>query len=371
MRAYLNPPRILPKRKFMPVSTCETYRDLEYPWGKQGIDAGSPPLEVAPGVFWARFPMFSSLDHINLWLLADGDGWTIVDCCLDLPESRRVWESLFAGVMGDKPIKRIICTHLHPDHVGLAGWLSERFNAELLMTRQEFLMCRTLVGDTGKDAPSSALNFYRAAGYSEADIDDYNQRFGSFGKIVYPLPQQYRRISDRETLCIGGEHWQVVVGNGHSPEHACLYCPSLKLLISGDQILPNISSNISVFPLEPHGNPLRDWLGSCRLLHGLLPPDLLVLPAHESPFYGVDARLLQLIEEHENDINALYQFLDAPKRVVDCFPALFKREIGRADLGLATGEALAHLNYLIDLAKVSCTTDSNGVNWYCRSAEKL
>lgn len=353
------------------MSTEETLRGLRYPWGTKDVPAADVPREVAPGVYWARFPMPSALDHINLWLLEDADGWTIVDTCLDLPDSRRIWEHLFSGFMGGKPIKRIIGTHLHPDHVGLAGWLSERFSADLFMTRQEFLMCRTLTSDTGKSAPESALNFYRSAGFSEPDIEYYKQLFGGFGKVIHPLPEQYRRLVDREILSIGGNHWQVVVGSGHSPEHACLYCASRKLLISGDQILPNITSNISVFPLEPQDNPLREWLNSCHRLRSLLPPDLLVLPAHGTPFYGLDVRLTQLIESHQRDLESLWKLLETPKRVVDCFPALFKRTIDRMLLGMATGEAIAHLNYLIVDKKVTRTRDSEGVHWYSRSTEPL
>jgi glyoxylase-like metal-dependent hydrolase (beta-lactamase superfamily II) len=310
--------------------------------------------------------MPGSLDHINLWLLEDGEGWTIVDTCLALPASRELWEQLFAGFMGARAVTQVICTHLHPDHVGLAGWLCERFGSELLMTREEFLMCKALLAGVGKAVPESTLGFYRAAGYGERELQDLERRFNGFGAAIHPLPDRYRRLVAGEELCIGDNRWQIVVGNGHSPEHACLYCPALKLLISGDQVLPNISSNVSVLPIEPHANPLRDWLDSCHRFRQMLPPDLLVLPAHGFPFRGLERRLTQLIDSHECDLRSLWNFLDTPRRVVDCFPALFKREVHSAQKGMATGEALAHLNYLADMKQVSRTTDDEGVHWYSR-----
>ncbi|WP_317928510.1 MBL fold metallo-hydrolase [Halioxenophilus sp. WMMB6] len=311
------------------------------------------------------------LNHINVWLLEDHDGWTIVDTGLDVPESRAVWQQLFQKPMASKPIKRVICTHMHPDHIGLAGWLSEQFNAELWMTRSEFLMCKVMVMDTGRPAPELALKFYRTAGYTEEQIADYKDKFGNFGKLVFPMPDSYRRLVDQETFQIGGNYWQVIVGTGHSPEHACLYCPALKLLISGDQVLPKITSNVSVFPTEPHGNPLNEWLTSCNRLQSKLPDDLLVLPAHETPFYGLHIRLTQLIESHRRDLLALYQHLDQPRRAVDCFPPLFKKPIGPETIGFATGEALAHLNYLVAARLAQCETDSQGVNWYRQRPESI
>ncbi|MBA6413456.1 MBL fold metallo-hydrolase [Parahaliea sp. F7430] len=344
----------------------EIFRGLTYPWTRSVDPKPGQPEEVAPGVYWARFPMPMSLDHINIWLLEDGDGWTVVDTCLAMDDSRRIWEQLFSGFMQGKPITRVICTHMHPDHVGLAGWLVERFGCELWMTREEFLMCRAMVSDTGQDVPEVAINFYHAAGYTEEQLQNYREKFGSFGKAISPLPSSFRRIVDRETLTIGNRYWQVIVGSGHSPEHACLYCPALKILISGDQVLPKITPNVSVFPTEPHGDPLSEWLSSCTRIRAILPDDLLVLPAHEAPFYGLHTRLTQIIESHQHDLAALYKFLDQPRRAVDCFPALFTRKLEGHNLGLATGETLAHLNCLKGRRQVTSSQDEQGVNWYLR-----
>ncbi len=345
------------------------YRGLSYPFGREQGPIPGEPVPVAEGVYWARFAMPMSLDHINLWLLEDGDGWTVVDTCLSLDSARETWETLFTGFMGGRPIKRVICTHMHPDHVGLAGWLTERFHCSLWMSREEFLMCRALVSDTGRDAPDAALRFYRAAGYNEQQLGLYRDKFGNFGRAVYPLPDSFRRLMDRETITIGDRYWQIIVGGGHSPEHAALYCPALKLLISGDQVLPRITPNVSVFPTEPEGDPLNEWMFSNALIREFLPDDLLVLPAHETPFHGLHVRQSQVIEGHKRDLKKLFEFLDEPKRAVDCFPALFNRAIDEESLGMATGETLAHLNCLFEQRRITRHLDGQGVAWYQQIAD--
>ncbi len=166
---------------------------------------------------------------------------------------------------------RVIVTHMHPDHIGMAGWITRKFGCRLWITRLEYLMCRVLSADTGREAPEDALRFYRAAGWDQDALDTYQSRFGGFGKALHALPDSFRRLTDGEEIAIGDHVWRVVVGNGHSPEHACLYCPALKLMISGDQVLPRISSNVSVFPTEPDGDPLRDWLTSLARIKTRVP----------------------------------------------------------------------------------------------------
>jgi len=351
----------------MPEPKQEIYRGLRYPWSRGADPAPGEPFKVADGVYWARFAMPLALNHINLWLLEDGDGWTVVDTCLNLPDARETWEQLIGGFMRGRPITRVISTHMHPDHVGLAGWLTERFDCALWMSREEFLMCRAMAADTGRPAPEVAIRFYRGAGYDDEQLEQYRQVFGNFGRAIAPLPDSFRRLVDRETITIGGRYWQVIIGSGHSPEHATLYCPALKLLISGDQVLPRITSNVSVFPTEPEGDPLTEWLQSCNRLREILPDDLLVLPAHEAPFYGLHVRLNQVIESHKRDLDSLWEFLAEPRRAVDCYPALFKRNIDGGSMGLATGETLAHLNCLLGRRSITRTTDGEGVNWYVQN----
>jgi len=355
----------------MSLDASEKMRGLNYPWGARAAAEPGVPFQVAEGVWWLRFPMPMALDHINLWLLEDGDGWTIVDTCLDLPEARALWRSLFDGFMQGKPVKRVICTHLHPDHVGLAGWLTREFDCDLWMSREEFLMCHTLADDTGRPAPEVAIRFYRAAGYDEAALDAYRSRFGRFGSHISALPESFRRLVDGETIEINQRYWQVVVGSGHSPEHAALYCPALKLLIAGDQVLPRITPNVSVFPTEPKGDPLREWLLSSARIRVKLPDNVLVLPAHQAPFYGLHVRLTQIIESHERGLDELFQALVQPLRVVDSSRVLFHREFANDMLYMATGETLAHLNCLIGRRMVRRERDADGVDWYVQAPDTV
>lgn len=321
-------------------------------------------IEVAPGIHWIRLPLPFQLNHINVWLLENGEGWTVVDTGIASSAAKDIWRQ----VLADKGAKvtRVIVTHLHPDHVGLAGWFAKKFGAPLHMSRTDYLLCRTLVMDTGQPAPEEGVQFYKAAGFPDAMIEEYKKRFGGFGTGIHSLPPSFHRLVDGQEIRIGRNRWRVVVGRGHAPEHACLWCPELKLMISGDQILPRISSNVSVFPTEPEANPLQEWLDSCKMLRTLIPDDTLICPAHNEPFYGVRTRMTQLIDDHEDGLAKLLELCATPKRAVDVFPALFRTKITGGNYGMATGESLAHLNCLIARGKIVRTRDADGVDWYAR-----
>jgi glyoxylase-like metal-dependent hydrolase (beta-lactamase superfamily II) len=331
---------------------------------------GDPPpageaREISPGVFWIRMPLPFALQWINLWLIADGDGWTIIDTGVALEQSREYWRSIFDATLNGKPVKRVICTHMHPDHMGLAGWICRKFNATFWMSRLEYITGRMLVADTGREAPDEGVEFYRAAGWDEDSLDSYKVRFGGFGKAVSKVPDAYRRMADGDEIEIGGRIWRVITGNGHSPEHVCLWQEEAKLFISGDQVLPRISSNVSVFPTEPEGDPLADWINSCKKLLLALPNDVLVLPAHNEPFYGLHERLQNLIDGHERALaRVLHRLKQGRKRAIDLFGALFARKIGPDVLGMATGEAIAHANCLIGRGLARGVKDAEGVVYY-------
>ena len=326
-------------------------------------DSGHSML-VADGIHWLRMPLPFALDHINLWLLEDDDGWAVVDTGIHSKVSRKVWQTTIADVMGDKPINHVVVTHLHPDHVGCAGWLTDEFGIDLWMTRDEYLLCRVLVADTGRGAPDEGTRFYHAAGFPAEAMHRYEEMFGMFGKFVAPLPEAYKRLQEGDRLTFAGHTWDVLVGRGHSPEHACFLDAERNLFVSGDQLLPTISSNVSVYPTEPKANPLKDWLDSLRTLKASLPNDVLVLPAHGKPFRGAHERLDAMIDEHVIGLEKLLEHCEEPRRAVDAFPALFKSRISDGNLMMATGESLAHLNYLIDDGSLRAETDNDGVNWY-------
>ena len=339
---------------------------LTYPFAQ--TPTPSVAVEVAPGVKWLRMPLGGPLGFINVWAVAEDDGYAIIDTGIGGPETVQAWREAFRTSLQDRPATRVFATHMHPDHIGMAGWLTRKHGCQLWITRLEFLTCRSLAADTGREAPPEALRFYRAAGWNAEALETYRARFGFFGKMIHVLPDSFHRLSDGDELSIGGRTWRVVVGSGHSPEHACLYCPELKLLISGDQVLPKISSNVAVFPTEPDADPLHDWLTSLARIKTLVPDDVLVLPAHNDPFYGLHARLDRLISGHQKGLARLRRRLAEPRRVVDVFPMLFRRTIDDGNLGLATGESLAHLNYLLARGEATRTTDENGVDWYRAAA---
>lgn len=337
---------------------------LTYPF--EAVPAAGELREVAPGVFWVRMPLPFALQWINLWLIEDRDGFAIVDTGIADETTRGHWRSIFTGaVMGGRPVTRVICTHMHPDHIGLAGWITRKFDCRLWTSRLEYISCRMLIADTGREAPEDGVRFYRQAGWDEDALDSYRVRFGGFGKAVSRMPDSFRRLADGDTVLIGDRPWRVLTGNGHSPEHVCLWQEDLGVFISGDQVLPRISSNVSVFPTEPDGDPLADWLSSCRRLQRDVPGDVLVLPAHNEPFYGLHARLDHLVQGHERALTRVSRRLArGEKRATDLFGALFARAIPPDLLHMATGETLAHLNCLIGRGEAERYVGPDGVARY-------
>jgi glyoxylase-like metal-dependent hydrolase (beta-lactamase superfamily II) len=350
------------------ASRARKARGLDFPFER--VPASGEAIEVADGVLWMRLAMPLALDHINVYALAEGDSWTIVDTGLGLSGTRDEWSALLAGPLGGRPVTRVICTHMHPDHIGLAGWLCGRFDAPLWMTRLEYVTARMLLADTGTPAPESGAAFYRGAGWDEAQIARYRREFGQFGRAVDPLPAGFVRMRDGDRLCLGGRIWKVVVGEGHSPEHACLWREEDDLVLGGDQILPRISSNISVWPTEPDADPLGDWLSSLERMKTALPAGALVLPSHGEPFRGVQARLEALIRGHLASLKRLERALRTPKRAVDVFSTLFARPVGDGVRGMATGESLAHLNYLHRQGRATRDRDADGVVWWTATSGK-
>jgi len=315
------------------------------------------------GIEWLRMPLPFSLNHINLWLLSDSNGWAVVDTGVSNSETRTIWRRVFETSMRGSPASQVIATHMHPDHVGCAGFLTHHFGVDLWMSRDEYMMCRILVSDTGRTAPDEGVRFYQDAGFTDEQLSGYQSAFGLFGKYVSPLPEAYKRLNDKDELTIGEHSWRVITGGGHSPEHACLYDAERNILISGDQLLPTISSNVSVWPTEPLADPLQDWFDSLRKLRTSIPEDTLVLPAHGKPFRGAFTRIDALIKEHEERLVALLDVCRTPQRVVDVFPSIYRPTINDKNRIMAAGEALAHLNFLVKAGDLTTDFRDDAI-WY-------
>jgi glyoxylase-like metal-dependent hydrolase (beta-lactamase superfamily II) len=333
-------------------------KGLTYPFGEGRPEDGAL-AEVADGVFWLRMPLPFSLDHINLWVLDGGDHWAIVDTGVSSPAVAAHWRALLEGPLAGKPVGRLIVTHYHPDHIGLAGWLSRKCQLPIAASRGEFLLARVLTLDVADNPPDDVIRFYAGHGWPEPEVNRLRQSgWGNFARGVSRLPTGYQRLRAGDELMIGGRCWRVVVGSGHSPEHVCLHCEADGLLISGDQVLPRITSNVSVYPTEPEADPLGDWLASIEALRAI-PADTLVLPSHNEPFLGLHDRLDQLAADHLGKLDRLSRFLGQPRTAHGCFGTLFSRPIGSGELQMATGEALAHLNWLVRRGHARPLEDGN------------
>lgn len=302
-------------------------------------------LEVGDGVLWVRMPLPFALDHINVWLLADGSGWTVVDTGLATPQTRQAWEQLFATVMQGKPVQRIIITHFHPDHFGSAAFLADRFSAPVYMTAKEIGLARDLHARADQGSGERIADLVQAHGLREDWVQEIRGRANGYRQMVPQLPKDVRIVADGEHIRVGAHTWEVHVGRGHAPEHACLYCAKAQLLISGDQVLPRISSNVSVRPESQDEDPLSDYIASLNQLRSL-PADTRVLPSHGLVFESLHERLQYLIAHHQEQLDTVYEACREPQTAADLLPKLFRREITIDNAIMAMGESAAHLRTL-------------------------
>lgn len=335
----------------------------EYPFPR--LDEGQT-LEVADGIRWVRMPLPFALDHINLWLLADGDGWTLVDTGYNSDPTRAIWKRVLAGAAGGGAPSRVICSHFHPDHMGLAGWFAEEFGASLWMTYSEWLQAhlassRQITHDFERwDA------FFVENGAPARMIDGFRTFLGRLDEPWHGIPRTVRRIRDGEDIPIGGRSWRVITGGGHTHEHASLWCAELDILISGDQILPRITSNISLWYTEPEGDPLGDYLESFAKF-GAIGDRALVLPSHGYPFRGLGGRIAELRDHHEARLEAALAACAGSRTADEVIPFLFDREIGPDVYSFAIGETLAHLNRLVSTGRLDRRRSADGLIRYRRA----
>lgn len=317
-------------------------------------------VEVAEGVLWLRLPLPMALDHVNVYALADADGWTLIDTGMNSRKTRDIWEAALAGPLAGKTVARVLLTHHHPDHVGLVGWFQDR-GAELLTTRAAWLYARMLTLDV-QDRPSAqSMQFYTRAGMTpEMLTKRATERPFNFADVVAPMPLGFTRVEEGEALTLGGRCWRVRLGQGHAPDHITLWSEVDELVIGGDQLLPGISPNIGVYPTEPDADPLTEWLEATARFVPHARDDQLVLPGHKLPFTGLPFRLQQMAENHHQALERLLGHLHEPQTAAGCFPALYKRPIGEGEYGLALVEAVAHLNCLLRRGQVCRSLRADG-----------
>ena len=335
---------------------------LSYPFPHIPPDGSA--LEVADGLYWLSTPLpFAGLRQVNLWLLRDGDGWTMVDCGYGNDAARAAIESTWGQVLDGRPITRLVITHFHPDHCGNSAWIGERWGVRPLMTQGEWFAANLAMQDRYIGSVARRVAFYRAHGLDQQRLDSF-----AAGAVLYSsgveLPLAFRRIREGDAIDINGDRWMVMTGEGHSPEHAALYCVARKLLISGDQILPTITTNVSAWPTEPEGDPLGLFLDTCQRFAAALDPDTLVLPSHRRPFRNVHHRLDALVAHHEERLDLILDATAHDITAADLIPVLFHRALDGHQLGFAMGEAIAHLNHLVIRGRMERMRDAVGIVRY-------
>jgi len=331
----------------------------------QDAPAPGETAEVAPGILWVRLPLPFALDHVNLWLMEDDGGWTLIDTGIADERSRGIWSGLFENVLGGRPIHRIIGTHFHPDHVGLLGWLVERTGATAWMTRTEWLTARMLALDTSEGFVEAGVRHDRRAGLAPELVDMRRQRGNAYRRGVSLPPPSYRQVRAGETLTIGGDRWRVMIGEGHAPEQITLVCPDRRILIAADHILPRISPIIGVWPMSPDADPLGDFYRSLEPFRAL-PEESLVLPSHDRPFEGLHARIDDLVAHHERRLEETIEACRTPATAAEVMPQLFPRRLDAHQLGFALAETLAHINRLLVRGALEYEDGADGQRLYRR-----
>jgi glyoxylase-like metal-dependent hydrolase (beta-lactamase superfamily II) len=311
--------------------------------------------QVYPGILWLRMPLPFDLDHINLYLIEDDDpvtqtkGYALIDTGIGISKTQKIWDSLLEKL--DKPLTKIIVTHMHPDHIGMAGYLVDKYRVPFYMSHSEYFVARALCAGSRGASDWQDDEYLVRCGMSEdyvANASENRKKSKGIGQVILPIPLQHERLQAGDEIKIGTVNtdcWQVIIGRGHSPEHVCLYNKQTQVLISGDHVLPVITPNIGVYSTEPNANSLKMYLDTLPQFKNL-PKDTLVLPSHKQPFIGLHTRVDELIAHHHEHLDSLKEFCKTGKTIKDCLPVLFKRELNEHNMFFAIAEAFSHLNYL-------------------------
>jgi glyoxylase-like metal-dependent hydrolase (beta-lactamase superfamily II) len=324
----------------------------ETPYGRPEFPLPHPPAngeftEIAPGVLWLRVPLPFRLNHINVYLIADRGGWAVLDTGIANQATQDIWDALAAGPLAGQKLTRLIVTHYHPDHIGLAGWLSERFGLPFLTTQTTYLQCLTISLRPGALDAKVYRDFYLRNGLDPESTARVTTQGHNYLKMVTPLPPVFQRIAAGDRLKIGGRIFEVLTGDGHAPEQAMLYCAADKLFLCADQVLERISPNVSVWAVDPNGDPLGYYLRSLSALKAYLPEDVLVLPGHQMPFTGLHIRATELAAHHERRCAIIKEACRTPRPAAELVPLVFHRPLDPHEMSFAFSEVLAHVNYML------------------------
>ena len=333
---------------------------LQYPFPE--VPAPGTTIEVAPGIHWLSMPLPFALDHINLWLAEDNDGWTIIDTGIGNADTRALWEK----ILGTKRVKRVIVTHYHPDHAGNAAWLCQRHGVELWMTQGEYLTAHAVRTSSAGYTTDAVLSVFQKNGLDQQRASGMGGRTNRYAALVPDFPFSYRRIIEGDEITIGSHKWRAMIGHGHAPEHLSLYSESLNTLIAGDMLLSTISTNVSVWSIDPEGDPLRLFLDSIARYREL-PADMLVLPSHGKPFRGAHERVEQLERHHQERLGELVKSLQKPQSAAELLSVLFRRPLDAHQTFFAMGEAIAHLHYLYYAGRARRAQGEDGIMRYASS----
>src|SRR5215813_2559132 len=317
---------------------------------------------VADGILWFRAPLPFRLNHINIYLIEDGDGWAILDTGIGNDETRRIWEELVRGPLRGRRLTRLIVTHFHPDHIGLAGWLCDRFDLPLLTSQTSFLTCANISLSPGALDAKPYRDFYLRHGLDAATTQRVATQGHGYLKMVSGLPPTFQRLVAGDTLAIGGRSFDVLTGNGHAPEQVMLYCAADNIFLAADQVLAKITPNISVWAVDPDGDPLGLYLRSLQELRQEIPADTLVLPGHQLPFYGLYTRSAELIAHHEMRCAAIAGACRAaPRSAAELVPVLFSRTLDPHQMSFAFSEVQAHVNYMLRRGELAWLEDADAI----------
>ena len=337
-----------------------TYRELEYPF--PDVPSVGETIEVAPGILWVRMPLPFRLDHVNIYLIEDDGGWAVFDTGIADDTTRDAWRALLSGPLAGTRLTRLIVSHMHPDHIGLAGWLCEEYGLPLLCSQTTYLSCINISLSPGALEAKPYRDFYMRHGLSAEMTDLVSTRGHSYLKMVTPLPLTFTRLLAGDNLTIGGRQFRVLSGDGHAPEQTMLYLPEADVLLAADQVIAKITPNVSVWAVDPDGDPLGHYLRSTRLMRQHIPEGTLALPGHQLPFYGLHQRCEEIVDHHDERCRLIAgACATGPKSVADLVPVLFPRKLDPHQLSFAFSEVHAHVNRMIRRGELQWAQTSDDI----------